>query len=272
MNYKTLVVAPQTNLPMVSNEVQEVVNTLGAKMLREQATIHGLLEILKENFDIIWFSTHGDEKGVYLNDGILSTSEITALVRSAGAKLVVLNTCSSREIASTIYDELRIPFIATIRQLPDRTAYIFGTLLARKIALGIPFSQAFKSARPGQDKNYVFFPEQEITFEMPSNPYGESNDLTNLTRSVQRLEILVSGSRDYNVKGLIPTVENLDKRLEGVSDTVEELRSEQQAIRVSQDIIRLDQKMNRRMLIFIIVVLIAVVFTLGISVISRGGL
>src|SRR6476660_3229032 len=155
---RTLVVAPITNLPYSGNEVQQVVNTLGAQMLREQADIHGLLEILKQDFDIVWFSTHGDEKGVYLNDGILNTSEITALVRSTRAKLVVLNTCSSRAVALSIYDELRIPLVCTLRPVPDRTAFIFGTLFARKIALGTQPHQAFLNARPGQDLTYVYLP------------------------------------------------------------------------------------------------------------------
>lgn len=231
MPYKTLVIAPKTNLLLAEDEVQQVANALSAKQLpQSQANIHGLLEILREDFDIIWFCTHGDEKGVYLNDGILSTSEITTLVRSSSARLVVLNTCSSRPVALSIYDELRIPLVCTLFAIPDRSAFIFGTLFARKIALGMPFREAFDRARPGQDKTYVFLPETELIPTMPPMERDRdrqdvsSADILRMINSVNRLEILVSGNRDYGVDGLVPTVRMLSEKIDHISEQMEELR------------------------------------------------
>lgn len=221
--YTTLVIAPKTDLLLVDDEVQQVNNLLGAKLLQgSQATIHGLLAILASPFDIVWFATHGSAEGIYLTpenekaNGILNASEITALVRSCGARLVVFNTCSSRSVALTIYDELRIPMVCTLKPVPDRMAFITGTIFARKVADGYSFKDSYELAKPGQNSTYLFLPESETQREMPPLNDNEKfiSDLTSLAALVRRLQILVSGDTDYNVKGLIPTVKDLDSKVD----------------------------------------------------------
>lgn len=245
--YKTLVVAPKTDLLLVEDEVQQVVNYLGAKMLRgSQADMQGLLDIVSESFDILWFSTHGDESGVYLNDGIVSISELTTLIRGSGARLVVFNTCQSRSVALTIYDELKIPFVCTIAKVPDRMAFITGTLFARYIALGLSFREAYEKAKPGQNRTYTFLPDEGRPVD---KRVRVENDLDSIVNSVRRLEIIVTGSTDYNVEGLVPTVKKLSIQIDDLlSDFM---------------IMRANQILNRRLLLSLsficITLLIAVV-------------
>lgn len=213
--YKTLIIAPPNDLLMVDNEVQQVVNILGAKVLQgDDADIHGFLQMVSQQFDIIWFAAHGDEKGVYLKDGILNTSEITTLARSAGASLVVLNTCSSRNVALGIYDELKIPLVCTITDIPDRTAFITGTIFARKIAEGMGFREAYEDAKPGQNRRYTFLPEENVVMSPNERPHRVEHDLNSLVALVRRLEILVSGSHEYDVEGLVPTVKALSIKVD----------------------------------------------------------
>ena len=229
MPYKTLVVSPKTELTFTDDEVQQVVNLLGAKMLRTQANIHGLLAALDEQFDILWFATHGDEKGVYLEDGILNTSEITALVRSAGVKLVVLNTCSSKPVAREIYEELGVQLVCTVKKVPDRSAFITATLFARKVASGLSFYESYRAAKPGQNTVYLFLPEKEMEMQQPEKRTSSVDiDLSNLLISVNRLyQMVVTGDREYGTEGLIPAVRRLSAEVEQLVEDVEIMRRNQ---------------------------------------------
>jgi hypothetical protein len=255
-NYRTLVVAPKTDLLLVDDEVQQVVNLLGAKLLQgSQANIHGLLAILAEPYDIVWFATHGDERGVYLSDGILNTAELTALARSSSTQLLVLNTCSSRPVALSIYDELRIQLVCTLRPIPDRSAFITGTIFARKIAGGETFREAYLSAKPGQNNTYLFLPEDGT--EMPApRPQNLETDIYQLAALVRRLEILVSGSPDYNVNGLVPTVNMLVDKVD--------------ALKADFLVLRANQIFNKRLLIGMTIITILLLISMVVLVFQKG--
>lgn len=259
--YKTLMVAPPSELSMAANEVQQVVNTLGAKLLQgDDADIHGILNMVATPFDIVWFAAHGDEKGVYLKDGVLTTSEITTLVRSAGASLVVLNTCSSRNVALGIYDELKIPLVCTVTEIPDRTAFITGTIFARRIAEGMGFREAYEDAKPGQNSRYTFLPEEGYVMPPPYDPPPRKveHDLNSLVALVRRLEILVSGSTDYNVKGLVPTVNELARK-------VEELL-------IDFSVMKNNQMFNRKVLLFLVSLSVLLLIAVSSLAYQRWGL
>lgn len=236
--YRVLVVAPKTDLPLAPDEVMQVVNTLGAKILQgHEATIHGFLSIIRDPFDIVWFATHGDEKGVYLSDGILESSEITTLVRACGASLCVLNTCASRSVALTIYDELQIPLVCTLKKIPDRTAFITGTLFARNIANGLDFREAYKLAVPGQNSTYTYLPQEEAAMP-PSYPRNrqelpdDTDSLTRLEQLVKDLDAMVFGSKRPYVLGLIDSNQNLTMELAALRREVQELKEKSKTNRL----------------------------------------
>ncbi len=239
--YRTLVIAPRSELVNVDNEVQQINNLLrGQILIGDDANLRGVIQMAAQPFDIVWFATHGDETGVYLQDGVFSMSEITTFVRSVGAKLVVLNTCSSKPVALGLYDELRIPIVCTIRKVPDRTAFFTGAIFARKLSEGRSFRQAYEDAKPGQNSTYEFIPSEMLVpkeMEMPP-PERHSNrledDLSSLISLVRRLEIIVTGNNDYNVTGLVPTVKELSSKVEKLLDDF--------------DIMRANQLFNRRLL------------------------
>lgn len=274
MTYKTLVVAPKTDLTFVDDEVQQVINILGAKVLQgSQATIHGLLAILREPFGIIWFATHGDETGVYLSDGVLSTSEITTVIRSVGVQLTVLNTCASRPVALTIHDELRTSFVCTIKKVPDRTAFITGTLYARKLAEGLGFYQAFLAARPGQDTTYTFLGDEGKKMTPPNktnNSPGSSGVTARVEEIVEQLDVIVNGSVRFGVPGLAKSVEGLAEGMRSIDRRVGKLEEEQkvlaQMMRKSEE----DQRFNRRLSVALIVIMTLVLIVLCIGFFAQG--
>lgn len=263
-DYKVLMVAPQgesspilQKLTYAQDEIDQVVNLLRPKLLSgNKATIHGLLDMLEDNFDILWFATHGDENGIYLNDGLLKTSEITALVRSAKIRLVVLNTCSSRPVALTIYDELRIRLVCTVEKVPDRTAFITATLFARMLVRGLSFRQAFEEAKPGQNSTYTFIPEEESVMPQDKSQLLTSRNDDDVVNAIRRLQIVVQGDIDYNVDGLIPQVRAMSTKLDAVSDEILELKRNSQV--------------NRRYIYLITLMTVALLIAVGVLVFQRG--
>lgn len=229
--YKTLVVAPKTDLLLVDDEVSNVINKLGAKICSgSDANLHGLLRFLSEPYDIIWFATHGDEKGVYLTDGILSISEITTMIRSAGAQLTVFNTCASRPVALTIHDELKTDFVCTVKRVPDRTAFITGAVFAKKIADGLSFEDAFNQARPGQDTTYTFIPGESREMPMPPgmdrSRHGQVT-VEQLQEIVDQLNQLVNGDPNLRLVGLVDSNERVIKEVRQMGDRLAAIDAKQ---------------------------------------------
>jgi hypothetical protein len=256
-DYKVLIVAPPNDLVMVDNEVQQVNNLLGAKLLQgDDADIRGVLNMIAHSFDIVWFATHGDENGVYLNDGIFPLSQITTLVRSVGASLLVLNTCSSKPVALGIYDELRIPVVCTLTKVPDRTAFFTGAIFARKLSEGWSYREAYEKAKPGQNSTYKFIPEEEREMAPPPERSNRiEDDITSLAALVRRLEILVTGNADYNVEGLTKTVKALSVKVD--------------QLLVDFGAMRTNQMFNRRVLIFLTFLSISLLIAVAVLVYQR---
>jgi hypothetical protein len=213
----------------------QVVNTLGAKLLQgERATLHGLIDILRERWEIVWFASHGSDKGIYLSDGPLNASEITSLIRAAGVRLTVFNTCESYELAHAIHRELNTDMVCTVKKLPDRSAYITGVLFAQQIAQGMDFYDAYEVAKPGQNSTYTFLGAKGQVmpaYERP-NPRGDrsqsdADPMTRLHEIVEQLDAIVFGSTRYNLPGLVKSNESLILKIDKLAMDVAQLQVNQ---------------------------------------------
>lgn len=255
--YKTLVISPDMNLPYAADEVMAVVNALDAELLQgKRANVYGLVDMLDQGWDIVWISSHGNEDGVQLNDGIVKTSELTTLIRSTGAMLTVLNTCSSYQVARAIYAEVGMAFICTIKDVPDREAFFTGTIFARQLAKGLSFRQAYEAAKPGQNSTYEFLGDRPLT--PPSErPHRVEDELLIIKDSLRRVEAIVSGNPQWNVVGLVPEVRELRHKVEQLIADVMTMRA--------------NQLFNRRILIFLSVIIAALLATVTIMI-TQGGL
>lgn len=153
-----LLIAPESGLPAVGDEVRAVSVALRPVILNGTVTRRDVLEALRgHQWDIIWFATHGDTVGIQLSDGHISVGDLTAVVRASGAWLVVLNTCSSRLVGLELHYELGVSVITTLAEIGDATAYQTGALLAEALAETKNVVAAFSASKPGQSQNYLLF-------------------------------------------------------------------------------------------------------------------
>lgn len=223
MIYRTLVIAPRTNLVLVEDEVTAVVNSLHANLLQGVVTANQVLDKISEGWDIIWFMTHGTEEGIMLSDGPLSAASLTTFIRTAEARLVVLNTCESIGVALDIHNELLTNLVCTLRELPDREAFFTGKQLSLHLARGKSFSQSYLAAKPGQNQNYIFLVGKErdspVATIAPLPPTKAEGGLE-YTKQIERLDALVSGNALWGQEGLVNIVRSLLKEVADIKRAV----------------------------------------------------
>lgn len=153
-----LVIAPAFGLPAAADEARAISLALHPVILSGNVSRRDVLDALRShNWDIIWFVSHGNESGIQLSDAALPTSDLTAIVRSSGAWLIVLNTCSSRLIGLELHYELGVSVITTVGVVDDLAAYQAGALLAQELAETHDVVAAYEASRPGQNANYLLF-------------------------------------------------------------------------------------------------------------------
>lgn len=248
------------------DEVMQIVNLLGAKLLSgKQATIHGLLDILAQGWDGIWLVTHADESGWYLSDGIVNASETTTLVRSSETSLLVMNTCSSYEVAHKVAKELGTALICTVKEVPDRQAFITGVIFAQKIAAGYDYVQAYEAAKPGQNSTYELIEARSKV--MPPNERGrgfqdgvaDAQSFAKFTESVAELERIVYGSPRLGLAPLRELTVQLQRDVSELKNTL---------VNVQEQLVQIQKTQNdrNRIFIFFTFVIVAILISVGILV------
>lgn len=206
MPYRTLVVAPKTNLVLVEKEVNAVVNALNANMMTGVVTADQVLNELTRGWDIAWFMTHGTKDGILLSDGYLSVSNLTSFIRTSGSRLIVLNTCASIDAALMMHNELLTNFVCTLREVPDEDAYFMSKQFSFHLARGKSFSQAYLDAKPGQNQTYIFLVGKEpmtptsalSSIPMPTPPppqYASDRDYERFADQIRQLQEAMSGNK-----------------------------------------------------------------------------
>lgn len=217
-------------------EVGEIVNLLRARLLSGQkATIHGFLDTLRDGWDIIWLVTHGEEAGWYLTDGLVSTSEMTAMIRSAGVFLTVMNTCSSYEAADKAAQELGTAFICTLQEVPDRQAFITGVLFAQNLAAGYDYVTAYELAKPGQSHPYVLIQARTVRAMMPFDrqvpPRGQqpidTDTIHRIIRATEDLDAIINGNQRLGLPALKDVVKSLQEDLKVIKAQLAQIQERQ---------------------------------------------
>lgn len=143
-----LVVAPkQSNLEYVSHEIVEAVNELRAFLVITDDPAVVASEILKRNYEIIWFACHGDEGGIILSDtGYLSLGSLVPLLRDRGIRLIGLNSCNSERLAIALNKITGATIIYTESEAPDLTSFIVAKRFFFELKAGASYELAFRSA------------------------------------------------------------------------------------------------------------------------------
>jgi hypothetical protein len=189
---RVLLVAPSTGLAYAAEEVQAVVNTAGlsVRLLQGSVNERDVIEALRQRvYDCLWLATHGNRDGVLLSDGaLLSTSALTALVRSHAIPFVFLNTCESLQTAMQINQEAQADVVATVLEVPDAEAYRTGALLAYHLGKGEATRDAYEASKPGGNRTYVYLGKSTRSRQTDGDaPTPIEHRVSTLERDVRRL-------------------------------------------------------------------------------------
>lgn len=201
---RILLVAPSTGLAYAAEEVQSVVNTAGLSVRLLQGTVaeRDVIEALRQrSYDCLWLATHGNRDGVLLsNNAMLSTSALTALVRSHAIPFVFLNTCESLNTAMQINGEAQADVVATVVEVPDAEAYRTGALLAYHLGKGETTQDAYEASKPGGNRTYVYLSKGTRNRQTNDDAPIEHR-VSTLERDVRRLWGMVKpGPRQMTAK------------------------------------------------------------------------
>lgn len=217
---QVLVICPKTDLPLALDEAVEAANILGGRLLQGDVTASDLVDAVSGGeWDTLWFATHGDEHGIVLSDGHLSTSLLTTIVRTSDADLVVLNTCSSLGVALAMHNELLTDLICTIRPVPDKDAFLTGKQLAYHLSRGMTAMNAYTAAKPGQNRDYIYLPGSRTVNNRRRDDDGKSSiSLDEIWREVQRIIVLIDGNDSWGTDGLRRNMIRLEQSLKEFMD------------------------------------------------------
>lgn len=247
-SYRTLVIAPRIisiptpdgvisaeglDLPNAEAEIAAIVSALGASYMPGDVSLNDVIGEMQKGWDIIWFISHGDERGIWLSREIATASQLIQGIRSSKAKLIVINTCSSYEVAAAIHSELRTYLIATLKPVYDQDAFTTGRLLAAYLGRGDSFPVAFNEAIPGRNTNYVYLPGKEERAIPPPPTQNRGSLVDRYSESATRLEDLVGkinlvlyGIPDFPGSGLIQASSAFEKRASSLEKALASAESE----------------------------------------------
>lgn len=154
-----IIVAPTTDLPYAAPEVQNILRSgLRVRPLFSPVTLRDLTrELQAGDEDAVFFLAHGSPDGILLDDApvLLSPGALVQLVRNR-FKLVYLNSCSSVALAQLIQNETGAAVICTLANVPDRDAYVTGSLFATSLARHGDIARAYKESLPGGNRIYLY--------------------------------------------------------------------------------------------------------------------
>lgn len=229
---KVLLVAPShADLPDVAVETATISSQHQVEHLQgDDARETVIARVLRnQQFDIVWWATHGTVDGLLLTDGWLNLDGVAQYVRNSRAQLCVINTCESMEIAQAVVEESTADAICTVSEVPDRTAMRTGVLLSAALVRHRNPYDAFLEARPGGGLYYryvanpkklamysKFGDEQDIEVEIAAL----KDRLSSLESVAMRLDRIVSGSEEYGLSGLKNDMQQMRMSIAQIEETL----------------------------------------------------
>lgn len=204
---KTLIVAPSLpDLVDVPDEVAALANRVPSVLLQgtvNKGQIIGAIE-REGSFEGFWFATHGNADGVMLSNGaMLSAYDIAAHANTANCEWVVLNTCESRSLVSSIQNISLVDIVATeTGTIADEAAWQFARLLAIEFSKGRTMRQSVLAVAPGSTVHRYYRNERrDMTRQFPIHPAVAAINPT-IDEKIDILTGLVDGDPRRGVVGL----------------------------------------------------------------------
>lgn len=166
-----LVVAPETGLKFVRREVEAIVNTsLDVTIVPSPVTKAAFAQALRERKYNIWcILTHGVrnndapwESGVLMEDDLMNTSVLATYAKVYKPDLILLNTCSSDDVARLVMQTSGADVVCTVIDVPDEQAFITGRLLMQQIAEHGDYRRAYEESKPADNRVYLYLTGYDI--------------------------------------------------------------------------------------------------------------
>ena len=155
--------------------------------------------ITEDDYQIIWFVTHGTPEGVCLTNENLSIEALIQYAKSDTVEMVVFNTCESESLALRVSGEASVNVICTIAPVDNGDAVRLGQLLAVKLTEDIDYRDAYDAVSSGSSL-YRFYGINSTRSAYRSS-VGSSGVSMSLEDDVKELKAAVFGR--YGVGGLV---------------------------------------------------------------------
>lgn len=154
-----LLVAPQSDLPLVAAEKDDILRS-GLEVTPAYTPVTQLSltrEIRTNKSDGLWLAGHMQADGGFpLDNGqVLAASALVSLVRGR-FKWVFLNACQSVYAAQQLQNETGADVICTILDVMDEDAYRTGSLFASALASLRDPRAAYDESLPGGNRIYLY--------------------------------------------------------------------------------------------------------------------
>jgi len=207
-----LLVAPKTNLFYAELEVRKVSQYLNPYILEgnDVTSVRLLEELLRGTYDLLWMATHSSEEGFLLSDGVISPAEFATDIKTSSIERLFLNSCASVHTAVLINENLGLELICSILDIPDREAFKTGMRLAYHLSRDSSFARAYELSRPIDNRQYLYLPGSMMT---KGEQRTVASGVESVHEDVKRLIMLMEGNRQYNITGVLQTIEKLDQRV-----------------------------------------------------------
>ena len=155
--------------------------------------------ITEDDYQIIWFVTHGTADGVRLTDEDLSVEALIQYAKSDTVEAVIFNTCESEPLALRVSGEAAVNVICTIALVDNGDAMRLGSLLAVKLTEDIDYRDAYDAVSSGSSL-YRFYGIHS-TRSAYRNTVSSIGASISLEDDVKELKAAVFGH--YGVGGLV---------------------------------------------------------------------
>lgn len=136
MSHETLVIAPiNPDLGSVPDEAATVAALTDGRLLPpSDATVRGLFAHTEgRQYRHMWFCTHADERGIWLNDGdLLDEQTLHLLLNRIGVEVVILNACHSVLMAVGVLTNSDADVMYASGEIDDRKALSMATAIAQE--------------------------------------------------------------------------------------------------------------------------------------------
>ena len=206
-----LIIAPtHTDLPNATAEVAAIERWHDVRLVSGTVRDSDIADAVEDGpYDVIWWVTHGSDQGVLLSDGWLSIDGVGQYLRTSGAKLCILNTCESEQIALRVVSGSESDIVCTIAPVDNRDAIRLGSLLAGELAHTDDFYEAYKIVAPAGGL---------YRYMRAKGQYRRRNNNDDVT--LQDIYRVLVGDGRFGEVGLVTRVGSVEKRVSAVETRV----------------------------------------------------